>query len=277
MINEIIDDEGNAQTSSTAILKVFSTHFCKKFEPIHMEVKCINQLVSRGMRGISPEMNDDLTAPISAQELWLAICKGKANKALRPDGICLEFYKSAWNAVKHDILNIINSMYQDGLIERKQLQGPTVCLPKKSPLRRIEDYRPLTLLNSDYKTITRIIANRFRSYRPTIIHPSHYCGIKGRSIFEAVATVRDVIAYAEVMKKPICVMSLDFSAAFDKASHSYMKEALSAYGFSMWFTESIMRLYSNASSEVQIKGFRSNMIRIKSSIRQGCPLSMPYV
>jgi len=89
-----------------------------------------------------------------------------------------------------------------------------------------------------------------------------------------VATVRDVIAFVEVVKKPICVMSLDFSAAFDNVSHSYMKEALRAHGFSMWFTESIMRLYSNVSSEVQINGFRSNLIPIKSSIRQGCPLSM---
>jgi hypothetical protein len=124
--------------------------------------------------------------------------------------------------------------------------------PKKSPPRRIEDYRPLTLLNSDYKTLTRTTANRLRSCPPRITHPSQQCGIKGRTIFDAVVTVRDVIAFAEAMKKPTCVLSLDFSAAFHNVSYSYMKGALRAHGFSMWFTESIMRLYRNASSEVQI-------------------------
>ena len=88
------------------------------------------------------------------------------------------------------------------------------------------------------------------------------------------ATVRDVIAYAEVTKKPICVVSLDFSAAFDNISHAYMEEVLRAYGFSKWFMDCIMRLYVGASSEVQTNRFRSRLIPIRSSIRQGCPLSM---
>jgi len=78
VIKEIIDDEENAQTTSAYILKAFSAHFHKKFEPIHTEVQCINKLVSRGMRCISPEMNDALMASISEQELWLAIFKGKS-------------------------------------------------------------------------------------------------------------------------------------------------------------------------------------------------------
>jgi len=223
-------------------------------------------------------MNDALTAPISEQDLRMAIFKVKSNKAPGPEGICLEFFKSARNTIKQDLLNIINSMYHDDIRERKQLQGLIVCLPKKSPPRRNEDYRPLTLLNSDYKTLPRIIANRLRSCLPTTIHPSQHCGIKGRSIFDAVSAVTDVIAFAVVTKK--CVVSLDFSAAFDNVSHSYMKEDLTAHGFSMWFTDSIMRLYSDASSEFQINGFSSNLIPIKSRIRQGYPFAcyyMPYV
>ena len=171
-------------------------------------------------------------------------------------------------------------MYRDDITDRKQLQGLIVCLPKKSPPMGIEDYGPLTLLNSDYKTLTRIIANRLMSCLPTIIHPSQHCGIKGRSIFDAVSRARDVMAFAEVTKQPICFVSLDLSAAFDNVSHSYMKEALRANGFSMRFTDSIMRLYRNASSEIQINGLRSNLIPIKSSVRLGCPLAcyyMPYV
>ena len=85
---------------------------------------------------------------------------------------------------------------------------------------------------------------------PTIIQPSQHCGIRGRSIFDTVATVREVIALAETARKPICVVSLDFSAAFDKVTHTYMEEAIKAHGFDTKFTECIMNLYGNASSEV---------------------------
>jgi len=69
VIKEIIDDEGNAQTTSGNILKAFSGHFLKTFESMHTEMQCINKLVSRGMRCKSPEMKDVLTTPISEQEL----------------------------------------------------------------------------------------------------------------------------------------------------------------------------------------------------------------
>jgi len=83
-----------------------------------------------------------------------------------------------------------------------------------------------------------------------------------------------MIAFAEITRKPVCVVSIDFNAAFDKIWHEYLQEILSAHGFSASFNQRIMRLYNNATSEIQINDFRSSLIPIKSSIRQGCPLSM---
>jgi len=262
------------QNTSVDILRAFADHFCRKFEPIPMGRQKMERLVPRGMRAITPEYKEALMAPITEQELWTAISKGKVNKAPGPDGICLKFYKMAWNTIKQDFLKIINNMFQEGRIERQQLQGLIVCLPKNIPPRRIEDYRPITLLNADYKILSRIIANRLLPCLPTIIQPGQHCGIRGRSIFDTVAMVREVIAFAETEKKPICVESLDFSAAFDNVTHTYMEEAIRAHGFDRKFTEYTMNLYSNASSEVQINGFRSNLIPIRRSIRQGWPLSM---
>jgi len=93
-------------------------------------------------------------------------------------------------------------------------------------------------------------------------------------LLKAVATIRDVIAYAETSQTPLCVISLDFQAAFDRISHQYLEETLRACGFKESFVRRIMGLYRNATSEIHINGFRSNSIPVKRSIRQGCPLSM---
>ena len=165
-------------------------------------------------------------------------------------------------------------MFANGPIVAQQAQDYVVCLPKKTHPRKIEDYRPLTLLSVDYKILARIIANRLKPLLPGIIHRSQHCGTSGSTVFEAVATVRDVTAYAEVMRRPICVVSVDFNSAFDRISHEYMGKILQARGFDNPFLDRIMGLYTNATSEVQINGFRSSLFPIQSSIRQGCPLSM---
>jgi len=128
--------------------------------------------------------------------------------------------------------------------------------------------------NVDYKILARAIANRLKPILPEIMHPQQHCGIPGTTVFDAVATIRDAIAYADFKKAPLCVVSLDFHAAFDKISHAYLQEILRAYGFGNLFVDRIMGLYRNATSEVQINGFRSHPIPIRRSIRQGCPLSM---
>jgi len=90
-------------------------------------------------------------------------------------------------------------MYTDGTILENQLKGIIVCIPKHTHPITIDDYRPLTLMNTDYKILTRIIAARLRQFLADVIHPNQYCGVPGKSIFEAVAAVRDAIAQAGIL------------------------------------------------------------------------------
>ena len=124
--------------------------------------------------------------------------------------------------IKHDLLQIINLVYIEGKMAARQLQGLIVCLPKKTNSQYVEDYKPLTLLNTDYKTLARIIANILRPCMTEILHSNQHCGLHGNSAFDAVAAVREAVAYVEVTRTPLCIVSIDFSAAFDKISHSYL-------------------------------------------------------
>jgi len=58
--------------------------------------------------------------------------------------------------------------------------------------------------------MARIIAYRLRPMMEELLHPSQFCGVPGRTIFEAMATVREAIAQAEVTRVPLYVISLDF-------------------------------------------------------------------
>jgi hypothetical protein len=69
-------------------------------------------------------------------------------------------------------------------------------------------------------------------------------------------------------------MSLDFKKAFDKTAHRYLFEVLESSGLSREYQLRLKRMYSKATSSIQVNGHVSSLLPIKSSIRQGCPLSM---
>ena len=98
LIDHIVDDE--TQNTSISILRAFSMHFHRVYRPIMINNLSVRQLTRCGLRLVSPEVCLSLTDPITQEELWKAISKGKPHKAPGSDGICLKFYKSAWDVIK---------------------------------------------------------------------------------------------------------------------------------------------------------------------------------
>jgi hypothetical protein len=76
------------------------------------------------------------------------------------------------------------------------------------------------------------------------------------------------------MNKNSCILSLDFQAAFDKISHTYLYQILREHGFSDRFIGQIRCMYEGPTASVQINGNLSTPFPIQSSKRQGCPLSV---
>ena len=104
------------------------------------------------------------------------------NKAPGGDGICMEFFKKNWNTIKDDMLLMFNQMYSTGIIRDQQKHGIVVCIPKTTAPKTPADYRPITLLNTDYKILARIVANRLRPILAELLHPSQHREREGGGI-----------------------------------------------------------------------------------------------
>ena len=74
-------------------------------------------------------------------------------------------------------------------LSESQKQGVRDCIPKYARPHTPEDYRPITLLNTDYVILASLTAARVRPILAELLHPSQYCGVPGNTIFDAVTTV----------------------------------------------------------------------------------------
>jgi hypothetical protein len=158
-------------------------------------------LIRAGTRATGLTYEELLERPIAMEEIRHALRTGGCNKTSGSDGISLEFYKANWT-VKDDLYTVINQMYMGKTITAHQKHGVIVCLPKYSGAQRPTDFRPITLLNVDYKILARILVHRLRPLMAEQLQETQFCGVPGNIILEAATKVREVIALAEVTRTP---------------------------------------------------------------------------
>jgi hypothetical protein len=188
---QIIDDEGCVHRNPIGIVHAFANHFKRKYGPIVIH----SQTMQRMIDAILPALPSTQIPPdeqtVMLEEIKQAIRKGDKNKAPGPDGIGTAFYKENWETVK-DLCEVLNQMLHE-TTDTQQNQGINVCLPKPNGTQTPEGYRPITLLNTDYKILARIIPHRIRPVMEKL-HESQYCGVPGNNILDAVTTIREAIA-----------------------------------------------------------------------------------
>ena len=127
---------------------------------------------------------------ITDQECIKAIKEMKNQKSPGSDDITTEFYKLFWNEIKEYFLKSINFSFQKQELTDLQKQSIFTLLPKPGKdTTLLENWRPISLLNVDYKIITKVIANRIKTVLPNIIHESQSGFMKGRYIGENIRLI----------------------------------------------------------------------------------------
>ena len=146
-------------------------------------------------------------------------------------------------------------------------------LPKKGDLADLANWRPVSLLNNDYKILAKLLANRLKECIDGVVcEDQTYC-VPGRSIHDNVSLIRDAIDYSNENDLPLAVVGLDQKKAFDNVDHDYLFDTLRAMGFGNRFLDYIKLLYCGSESLVKICGSLTAPFSFEKGIRQCCPLS----
>ena len=102
------------------------------------------------------------------------------------------------------------------------------------------------MLNVDYKICSKALAIRLSKVLSSIIHPDQTCSVPGRSIFDNLILLRDVLDYVNVTNEPGTLLNLDQEKAFDRVDRHFLLNTLSHFGFGETFYGWIPLLYCGA-------------------------------
>ena len=153
---------------------------------------------------------------VNEEECTNALKDFDNNKTPGTNGLPAEFYRFFWPDICHDLLASYNFASQQGMLSISQRRGIISLIPKKSKDKTIlENLRPISLLNVDYKILTKVIAKRIEKVLPTLINPDQTGYVKGRYIGENVRLIYDLIHYTDKQNQKGIAIFLDFKKAFD--------------------------------------------------------------
>ena len=146
-------------------------------------------------------------------------------------------------------------------------------LPKKGDLGQLKNWRPVSLLCTDYKILSKCLSNRLKKYMDAVIHANQTYCVPGRTIMDNLFLIRDIIDLSKMQNLDLGLLSIDQEKAFDKVDHNYLFKTLEAFGVGTGFVSWVKLLYSGASVVLKVGGGLSCPVRASRGIRQGCPLS----
>ena len=201
----------------------------------------------------------------------------KNGKTPGTDGLNAEFYKFFWHDIKQFLLASINYSLEHGTLSIAQRRAIISLLPKGDKDRLyLKNWRPISLLNVDYKILAKALANRLIEFLPQLIDEDQTGYVKKRFIGNNIRIIEDIMIYTTKNKISGILLSVDFEKAFDSVSWKFLAKCLEAFNFGPKFRSYVQTLYHDISATVLNNGHTSQWFRLERGVRQGCPLS-PYL
>ena len=209
---------------------------------------------------LSNEERDSIEGLLTELECCNALKDMEPDKSLGTDGLPSDFCQMFWNDVSKPLLEALNDGFGVGKVSISQKRGIINFIPKKTEeLYYVKNWRPLTLLNCDYKIATKAIANRPKIHLHKLINNDQTGFLKG--------LIDSVINYTAVKKIPRLLLFLDFEKAFDTLELPFIQKTLISFGFGPSIVQWFKTFYNNTESCIMSNGWASNFFSVHRGVR----------
>ena len=159
------------------------------------------------------------------------------NKSPDLDGLSYVFYQKTFHIIKEDLLEI----YKCQLIRKKLIksnkEGVTRLVPKVEGVPSVDELRPITLLDCDYKILSKLLVGRMKPVLPLVIKSGQLCTVGKKNILFGVNNILSSILNVKQRKSEACLLTLDFFNAYDRVLINFLIKVMKKMNFGEEFTD----------------------------------------
>ena len=216
-------------------------------------------------------------SPVTDEEVTDIFQSLKKQKSPGPDSLPNDFYIDFREYLTPIFKKLLQFWVSTSRIPEDFTECNIITLAKAGDRNRAMNYRPISLLNTDYKILGKLLANRIRYSLKYIIHDDQSGFVPGRRIDEAILKTIIVNKYlkseqGQPGRKSIQV-AVDFHKAYDSLNRKFLWYILKWFGFPRSLISLIKKTYTATKATFIVNGFSSKKYLVSSGIRQGCPLA----
>ena len=224
---------------------------------------------------LSQEQSEQLEQDLSEQEVLAALKTMRNNSAPGFSGLTTSFLKFFWSKIKEMLVNSLKDAYTNGEMSTSQKKAVITLIHKGKdlPKDKLKNYRPISLLKTDYRIHAKCLALRLSKVIANLINEDQVGFIKGRKSSTVIRLIDDIIEYMNDENKPGILLALDYSRAFDSISKEFIIWSFKKFGFGEAFVNWVKVITKNTESCINGNGWISESFNVETGIRQGCPFS----
>lgn len=240
----IENEQGMVQRGDDAIGQATEEYFQKLFTTTRDDAFNYNDVFNNFSARVTEEMNEDLTKPVTEEEVRKAVFSIGPNKAPGPDGFTGAFYRQFWPTIKDQIISEVQQFFEQGILD-PDINKTNLCLiPKIEVPRSMGDFRPIALCNVSYKIISKILVGRLKQHLPHIISENQVAFIPGRNIIDNVLIAHEMLHSLQKRKrwsKSYMAVKTDISKAYDRLEWKFLEDTMTCMGFDTKWIDWIMK------------------------------------
>ncbi|GMQ01732.1 hypothetical protein CsSME_00048274 [Camellia sinensis var. sinensis] len=182
-------------------------------------------------------------------------------------------FQKNWKVFKDEVMSFLKEIHSLGRLSHEMNSSFITLIPKKVNAGQLNDYRPISLIGSIYKILSKVLASRLKSVMSEVISETQSAFVGERNILDGVLIANEVVDGWKKSKKRGLLLKLDFEKAFDSINWGFLFSMLSNFGFGYKWISWMVECISTVRISVLVNGSPTKEFNPQKGLRQGDPLS----